>query len=185
MQIKDLPSSNTLASTDVLAKDTSGGTTEKISGSDLAGQIKALGGLLGTSDVVNNLTGTATDKPLSAAQGKALNDHIATKVGSVTAENNITSYSEIRKTGNIVSAFLSIWFGSEVLTANTETKLGTIESGFRPSYATGGAGINSNSGVQNHIPVYISINTNGEIIVMANSTVQGGCILANITYVLS
>lgn len=31
-----------------------------------------------TSDVVNNLTSTVTDKPLSAAQGKALNDKIIT-----------------------------------------------------------------------------------------------------------
>ena len=32
------------------------------------------GDVLHTSDVVNNLTSTATNKPLSAAQGKALND---------------------------------------------------------------------------------------------------------------
>lgn len=76
MQIKDLPSSGSLAATDVLAKDASGGTTEKINGSDLASSIKTLGSLLGTSDVVNNLTSTATTAPLSAAQGKALNDKI-------------------------------------------------------------------------------------------------------------
>ena len=49
--------------------------TKKITGSNLAASIKTLGSLLGTSDVVNSLTSTATDKPLAAAQGKALNDN--------------------------------------------------------------------------------------------------------------
>ena len=64
MQINQLPSTSTVNSTDVLVKETSGGMTEKI----------AIGNF-----VVNNLTSTATDKPLSAAQGKALNDNLATK----------------------------------------------------------------------------------------------------------
>lgn len=53
--------------------------TKKVTGSDLASSVKTLGSLLGTSDVVNNLTSTATDKPLSAAQGKALNDKLPIK----------------------------------------------------------------------------------------------------------
>ena len=32
------------------------------------------------SDVVNNLTSTSTDKPLSANMGKTLNDNVKTKV---------------------------------------------------------------------------------------------------------
>lgn len=67
MQIKDLPSSNTFASTDVLAKDTSGGTTEKINGSDLASSIKTLGSLFGPLDIVNSLSSTVTNKPLAPA----------------------------------------------------------------------------------------------------------------------
>jgi len=47
-------------------------------------------GALAASDVVNNLTSTATAKPLSAYQGKVLNDkvteaHTVTKVGSMNA----------------------------------------------------------------------------------------------------
>lgn len=40
--------------------------------------LAGFGAYLTTSDVVNDLTNTATDKPLSAAQGKALNDNITT-----------------------------------------------------------------------------------------------------------
>lgn len=65
MQIKDLPSTSSVASTDVLAKDTSGGTTNKLAISDF---------------VINNLTSTSTTKALSAAQGKALN----AKFGGIT-----------------------------------------------------------------------------------------------------
>lgn len=46
--------------------------TKKVTGSNLASSIKTLGSLLGTSDVVNDLTSTATDKPLSANMGKYL-----------------------------------------------------------------------------------------------------------------
>lgn len=68
MQIKDLPSSGSLVATDVLAKDASGGTTEKINGSDLASSIKTLGSLLGTSDVVNNLSTNDTTGTKPAGQ---------------------------------------------------------------------------------------------------------------------
>lgn len=74
MQIKELPSSSTLASNDVLVKETSGGTTQKITGADFAGQVKNIGSLLGTGDVVNNLNSSSSTAPLAAAQGKALND---------------------------------------------------------------------------------------------------------------
>ena len=47
--------------------------------------------LLRTTDVVNNLTSTSTNKPLSAAQGKKLNtsiSNLSTKVGTV--ESNVS-----------------------------------------------------------------------------------------------
>lgn len=48
-----------------------------------------------TSDIVNNLTSTATDKPLSAAQGKALNDKIKTDTIALTPHSNVTlSYNQ-------------------------------------------------------------------------------------------
>lgn len=44
--------------------------------------ISALNSKLNISDVVNNLTSTSTTQPLSAAQGKALNDALGNKVNS-------------------------------------------------------------------------------------------------------
>ena len=69
MQIKDLPSTSSVASTDVLAKETSGGTTNKVAISDF---------------VINNLTSTSTTQALSAAAGKLLND----TYGSITTQTN-------------------------------------------------------------------------------------------------
>lgn len=42
----------------------------------------AVNSKINISDIVNNLTSTATNKPLSAAQGKALNDALGNKVNS-------------------------------------------------------------------------------------------------------
>lgn len=63
-----------------------------------------LKGKLGPGDVVNNLDSSATDKPLAAAQGKALNDMLAKTSGSVTPNttyiiNNALNWS---KCGNVV-----------------------------------------------------------------------------------
>jgi len=49
-----------------------------------------LGAKVNTSDIVNNLTSTATDQPLSAAQGKALNDKIGALVKSKTLQSVTT-----------------------------------------------------------------------------------------------
>lgn len=57
----------------------SGEPTKEITAQNFASSIKTLASLLGTGDVVNNLTSTATDKTLAAAQGKALNDKVTTK----------------------------------------------------------------------------------------------------------
>jgi hypothetical protein len=54
--------------------------TKKITAQNFASSIKTLASLLGTADVVDNLTSTATDKPLAAAQGKALNDKVDNKL---------------------------------------------------------------------------------------------------------
>ena len=48
--------------------------TNWIMGASLSQIYSALSGKVNTSDIVNNLTSTATNKPLSAAQGKAIND---------------------------------------------------------------------------------------------------------------
>ena len=52
--------------------EASGEPTKKITAQNLAAAIKTLASLLGTGDVIDSLTSTETDKPLSAAQGKKL-----------------------------------------------------------------------------------------------------------------
>lgn len=121
MQIKDLPSSSTLASTDVLAKDTSGGTTQKISGVDLASQVKSLGSLLGTSDVVNNLTSGGTTVPLSAEMGKKLGVHdlgnfstlaaLETEIGNELSNLELGQQADI-KFMNQATFGLFVWSGT-------------------------------------------------------------------------
>lgn len=73
-------------------KEASGEPTRKIAAQNMTNSVKTLGSLVNTTemnnaiaqstadvirtgDVVNNLTSTATDKPLSAAMGKFLSDH--------------------------------------------------------------------------------------------------------------
>ena len=79
MQISGLSASNTFSATDVLAIEVNvNGTnkTYKMTGATLATALASIGSYLKTTDVVNNLTSTATDKPLSANMGKELNDKI-------------------------------------------------------------------------------------------------------------
>lgn len=54
------------------------------------------------TDVVNNLTSTATDVPLSAAQGKALNDKVATAQN--TADSANTKATSLESTVNTLSS---------------------------------------------------------------------------------
>lgn len=69
--------------------------------------LSGFGAYLTTTDVINNLTSTATNKPLSAAQGKALNDMItgiiaATITGSsatLTANNFFDISFNVSRTG--------------------------------------------------------------------------------------
>ena len=80
MQISGLSASNTFSATDVLAIEVNVNGVEKtykLTGATLATALASIGAYLKTTDVVNNLTSTATTQPLSAAQGKALNDKIA------------------------------------------------------------------------------------------------------------
>ena len=79
MQISGLSASNTFSATDVLAIEINVNGVEKtykLTGATLAAALASIGSYLKTTDVVNNLTSTSTTAPLSAAQGKALNDQI-------------------------------------------------------------------------------------------------------------
>jgi hypothetical protein len=86
MTIDELNALTTLTATDevpVWDAEANSEPTKKITGSNLASSVKTLGSLLGTSDVVDNLTSTETDKPLAAAQGKALSEAIAQSTANV------------------------------------------------------------------------------------------------------
>ena len=106
MQIKDLPSTSTVNATDVLAKETSGGTTNKIAISDF---------------VVNNLTSTSTTKPLSAAQGSALNNVKADRYkyngaicsASATSSGDVFSYFTGLPTGSYLCVLFRHGFSWE------------------------------------------------------------------------
>ena len=80
-------------------------------GQRIAAALEALSGFgayLTTADVVNNLNSIATDKPLSAAQGKELNDQIANNQSYLTSETatggTIDGIDVYRKKINVDSA---------------------------------------------------------------------------------
>ena len=63
--------------------------------------VSALNSKLNISDVVNNLTSTSTTQPLSAAQGKALNDAIGTANTAIAAvDSKIASTITLLKTSD-------------------------------------------------------------------------------------
>lgn len=75
--------------------EASGEPTKKITAQYFAAAIKTLANLLGTGDVVDDLTSTATDKPLSANQGRLLKNQITSHEYNRTngSSTSITSYS--------------------------------------------------------------------------------------------
>ena len=60
MQIKDLPASTSLANTDVLVKETSAGTTQKITGSNLLASIVKSESVSGATNAEGNLALSVT-----------------------------------------------------------------------------------------------------------------------------
>lgn len=90
----------------------SGEPTKEITAQNMANSVKSLASLpnttemntaieqstadvIRTGDVVNSLTSTATDKPLSAAQGKALNEAITQSMAKWTWERNPANLTTI------------------------------------------------------------------------------------------
>lgn len=63
----------------------------------------AVNSKINISDIVNNLTSTATNKPLSAAQGKTLNDAIGTVNTNLARSyiSNIGGNAVLEKSGNV------------------------------------------------------------------------------------
>ena len=125
MQISGLSASNTFSATDVLAIEVNvNGTnkTYKLTGATLATALASIGSYLTTADVVNNLTSMATNAPLSAAQGKELNDKIGNLFATVTALNPARSGDVISggyiKVGKAVIVSFKLTLASNI-SANT------------------------------------------------------------------
>lgn len=112
----------------------------------------ALTNVLNKTDVVNDLNHSDTDKPLSAAMGKQLNDALANKANITDLAGEVRIFSGnlhngwstngdcfYRKVGGFVHIHLSIRNGTQ--TDGTE-----ILSGLAPTWATLGPISNRNTG---------------------------------------
>lgn len=136
MTINELLASVGLTANDEIplwdAEATGAEPTKKITATNLATAIKSLASLLGTSDVVNNLTSTETTKALSAAQGKALADAISVSSTSATRNTTYTGNGScnLHKFGKIVVMYMVVK-GAE--TAPGTNTLFTIPEGYRPA----------------------------------------------------
>lgn len=145
--------------------------------------ISALNSKLNISDVVNNLTSTSTTQPLSAAQGKALNDAYTTLnsamrtvySGSITSSvtGATPGISTIVRAGKQISFCLFFASTSFNSTSGIEIAVGNVPADFRPlgnRYVMGYIAMNGT-----RIPTYFVIKTNGNVsfVGYANGTVQG------------
>ena len=147
-------------------KEASGEPTRKITAQNMANSVKSLASLpnttemntaidqstadvIRTGDVVNSLTSTATNVPLSAAMGKALNDKITTYTAGTTVK--------CRRVGSVVS--LTIGTG---VTVGTNGVFYTIDEGFRPVENTYFFVTGSGSANTSYLAV---VRTNGDVAV--------------------
>lgn len=92
------------------------------------------------SDIINNLTSTATDQPLSAAQGKALNDTIAiqysyanTVTGIVKTGNYISNYAFIGKAGGMKLLYLYIQLTQDTPATGQYVEVATLSNDYKPT----------------------------------------------------
>lgn len=67
--------------------------------------------ILDSNDIVNNLTSSSTTQPLSAAQGKALNDKITKFIGNITKMVYVTKVFQIQTT----SGFQNLYSESDLM----------------------------------------------------------------------
>ena len=159
--------------------ESSGEPTRKITAQDFTNSVKTLGSLVNTTDmntaieqstadvirtgdVVNNLTSTATDKPLAAAQGKALNNKITT-VNSGNVGSNFVWY----KFGRV--AYVKILDGT--FTVSEGGTIGTLPAVCKP--------ISSADFIDAYSKKRIQIDMNGNIVSVEalNNTILRGTVL--------
>lgn len=130
MQIKDLPASTTLASTDMLAKDNASGTTQKITVGDVVSSIAA-----------NNLTTTSAGKVLDARQAVEL------KVLKCTW-NSVTSFTNPFTNSGITSDMYVIH--SELSNPSAQLSDWTVQT------STGSLSISGTISGQTNITLYLA-----------------------------
>lgn len=115
-------------------EEASGEPTKKITAQNFAAAIKTLASLLGTGDVVNDLTSTLTTAPLSANMGKTLNDNMASSIStSFTFEADVVGINNqyfAFKQGKVVILSCALKLTSD---KGIYTKLATLPSGFWPT----------------------------------------------------
>ena len=123
------------------------------------------------SDVVNNLTSTATDKPGSAAMLKKLNDEkqpIISDAGvGFTVASGITSGLFIRRYGNVVCINGYVQYNTNFPASNTF--IGTIEGSNKPSGVIRAPAHTASAAYEVGSPAYVAIGTQGGIEITAAS----------------
>lgn len=156
--------------------------------------ISALNSKLNISDVVNNLTSTSTSRPLSAAQGKALNDALTTVNTKIT--NRLKAYTQGSGTLNttywdestlryyIIDNLCFVWIAGHLkpISGYGETEIG---SGFPKSI---GANFSTSCVIDNagKVPGIFSVNALGRLSITTRDaiTATSTTVTGRLVYVL-
>ena len=131
----------------------------------------AIASKINISDIVNNLTSTATNKPLSAAQGKALNDALATTNSNVSGvSGRVTSLESKSQQSTVVGpggSSVSVTVSSMYTIGNLVAIQARLHVNSAINSATGFPLFNIPSSIAPYLPVssripgFISFHNNG------------------------
>lgn len=88
-----------------------------------------------TANVVNNLTTTSSGYALDARQGKALNDFLSTKNGTLTVNTSLGTVqgNEVHRSGNVITIMFRTFSTGNGVTIPSGQAIATLPEGFRPS----------------------------------------------------
>lgn len=136
-----------------------------------------MSGKVNFTDIVNNLTTTASGKALDARQGKSLNDKISSinYALSVTASTvslgtdvTVGSQNLVRKSGNIVQMSVGV-INKYGWDAGRSLYIGHVPGGYRPSTERASYSISKNK-----VAFSFSIYTDGSVNIWPNEALQIG-----------
>ena len=141
----------------------------------------AVNSKINISDIVNNLTSTATNKPLSAAQGKALNDALSSTNDAVSAltatESTTLSIFIFHKIGKMV--IVTTRDDGRLNPIQQFSNVGTLPTNYRPAY--GFVSPMAWGGYVN-VPGAVRITTSGAVDIYASSAQSNVPGYVNCTY---